>query len=159
MPATVDVTTPSDLEIRVTRTFDAPAQLIFDFHTKPEHVQRWLLGPPGWSMPVCDIDLRVGGRYRYVWRSDENGREFGVQGEYREIAAPEHIVHIETMDGMECETLCTLTLAESGARTTLIMTMLFPTKEARDNALESGMTDGMSVSYERLESVLNEKTG
>ena len=138
MPATVVVTTPSDREICVTRTFDAPAQLIFDYHTKAEHVQKWLLGPPGWSMPVCEIDLRVGGRYRYVWRSDENGTEFGVRGEYREIAAPERIVHTETMDGMDGEVLCTQTLVESGARTTMSLTMVFASKEARDGALESG---------------------
>ena|ERR1700736_540999 len=158
MPATVDVTTPSDREIQVTRTFDAPAQLIFDFHTKPEHVQKWLLGPPGWSMPVCDIDLTVGGRYRYVWRNDDNGAEFGTHGEFREIAAPRRLVHSESMDGTEGEALCTLTFAESGGRTTLSTTMRFPTSEARDRALQSGMTDGMSVSYERLETVLNEKT-
>jgi uncharacterized protein YndB with AHSA1/START domain len=159
MPATVDVTTPSDREIRVTRTFDAPAELIFNFHTKAEHVQKWLLGPPGWSMPVCNIDLRVGGHYQYVWRNDDNGAEFGARGEYREIAAPQRLVHSESMDGTEGEALCTLTFVESGGRTTLTTTMLFPSKEARDQALQSGMTDGMSVSYERLESVLNDNIG
>ena len=159
MPTTVEVTTPSDREIRVTRTFDAPARLIFDYHTKAEYVQKWLLGPPGWSMPVCDIDLRVGGRYHYVWRNDDDGAEFGARGEYREIAAPERLVHSESMDGAEGEALCTVTFVESGARTTLSTTMLFASKDARDEALQSGMTDGMSVSYERLEAVVNEKTG
>ena len=155
MPVTVDVTTPSEREIRVTRTFDAPARLVFDFHTKAEHVQKWLLGPPGWSMPVCDIDLRVGGRYQYVWRNDDSGAEFGARGEYREITAPERLVHSERMDGTEGEALCTLTFVESGARTTLSTTMLFSSKDARDEALQSGMTDGMAVSYERMEEVMS----
>jgi uncharacterized protein YndB with AHSA1/START domain len=135
----------------VTRSFDAPAQVVFDFHTKPEHVQKWLLGPPGWSMPVCEIDLRVGGHYRYVWRNDENGVEFGVRGEFREIDAPARLVHTEMMDGRDGEALCTLTLAESAERTTLQMSMLFSSRAERDAALESGMTDGMSLSYDRLE--------
>jgi uncharacterized protein YndB with AHSA1/START domain len=159
MPATVEVTTPSDREIRVTRTFAAPARLIFDYHTKAEHVQKWLLGPPGWSMPVCEIDLSVGGRYRYVWRNDDNGTEFGVRGEYREIAAPDRLVHTETMDGMNGDVLCTQTFVESGARTTMILAMLFDSKEARDEALQSGMTDGMAVSYDRLAEAVHETTG
>jgi len=157
MPTTVDVTTPSDREIAVTRSFDAPAQLIFDCHTRPEYVQRWLLGPPDWSMPVCEIDLRAGGRYRYVWRNDAGEGEFGVQGEYREISAPGRLVHTETMDGTEGEALCTLTLVDQDGRTTLTTNMLFPSREIRDQALESGMTDGMSTSYDRLEDVLGEK--
>jgi uncharacterized protein YndB with AHSA1/START domain len=155
MPATVDVTMPSDREIKVTRTFDAPARLVFDFHTKAEHVQRWLLGPPGWSMPVCEIDLRPGGRYRYVWRNDETGVEFGVRGEYREITAPTRLVHSETMDGREGEVSCTQTFVETAGRTTFTIIMRFPSKEVRDEALQSGMTDGMSVSYDRLDAFMN----
>ncbi|MDQ3809254.1 MAG: SRPBCC domain-containing protein, partial [Chloroflexota bacterium] len=109
----IDVTTPSDREIRVTRVFDAPRSLIFDCHTKPDLVRRWLLGPPGWSMPVCEIDLRVGGQYRYVWRNDVDGREFSIGGEYREVVPPERIVHTERYEGDEGgeggEALSTLT--------------------------------------------------
>ena len=150
MPSGIVVTTPSEREIRVTRSFAAPARLVFDFHTKPEHLKKWLLGPPGWSMPVCEIDLRAGGRYRYLWRSDENGREFGVQGQFREVSAPTRIVHTESMDGRPGEALCTLELSESANQTELTLTMQFASKEERDAALESGMTDGMSVSYDRL---------
>ncbi len=157
MPAPVDVTTPSEREITVTRTFEAPAQLVFEFHTKVEHVQNWLLGPPGWSMPTCEIDLRAGGRYRYVWRSDTDGDEFGVRGEFREITAPVRLVHTEIMDGFAGETLCTMTLVQSGARTTLSTAMLFASKEARDMALQSGMTNGMSTSYDRLEEFMNQR--
>jgi uncharacterized protein YndB with AHSA1/START domain len=154
MPSTVVVTTPSSREICVTRRFDASARLVFDFHTKSEHVQKWLLGPPGWSMPICEIDLRAGGRYRYVWRNDKDGTEFGVQGEFREISAPERFVHTEAMDGMPGEALCTYALADTDGGSTLTVTMVFESQEERDAALESGMTDGMSASYGRLEEIL-----
>jgi uncharacterized protein YndB with AHSA1/START domain len=162
MPHPIDVILPSDREIRVTRAFDAPRDLIWDCHTKPELVRRWMLGPDGWSMPVCDIDLRVGGRYRYVWRSDADGSEFGFRGQYREVVAPERIVHTEGFDGVEAdaggEALCTLTLAGRGGSTTLTYSMVFPTSEVRDQALQTGMTDGMAAGYDRLEQVIAEQT-
>src|SRR5258705_3667249 len=128
----VDVTTPSASEIKVTRVFNAPAKLVFDCHTKAKLVQRWLLGPPGWSMPVCEIDLKVGGSYRYVWRNDSSGAEFGTRGKFLEIDAPGRIVHSETMDGMECEAIATMTLVEIGGGTTLTMLLRFPTPTTRD---------------------------
>ncbi|KFL26757.1 hypothetical protein JP74_11755 [Devosia sp. 17-2-E-8] len=154
MNIAVDVTRPSETEVAVTRVFEAPARLVFDFHTRPEHVRRWLLGPEGWSMPVCDIDLRVGGSYRYVWRNDADGSQFGTTGVYREIVVPSRIVHTERMEGFDGECLCTLTLIEKGAHTTLTYTLKFESKEARDGALATGMTDGMGMSYGRLEEVL-----
>lgn len=153
MPSTLDVSTPSEREIRVTRTFDAPPDLIFECHTKPEYLQKWLLGPPGWSMPVCEVDLRAVGHYRYVWRNDEDGKEFGVQGEFREVVAPERIVNVERMDGVPGEALCTATFERSGDGTRFTITMQFESKELRDGALESGMTDGMAMSYDRLDDV------
>jgi uncharacterized protein YndB with AHSA1/START domain len=163
MPRTVDVTTPSDREVRVTRVFDAPRTLIWDCHTKPELLRRWLLGPDGWTMPVCEIDLRVGGQYRYMWRSDADGSEFGFRGQYREIAKPERIVTTERMDGAPDvdanNALNTLILEERGGRTTLTHTMVFPTAEIRDQALQTGMTDGMAASYDRLEKVIEEERG
>ena len=89
--------TPSDREVVITRAFDAPRELVFDCHTKPDLVRRWLLGPPGWTMPVCDIDLRVGGRYRYVWRGPD-GEELGMGGIYRLIERPERIDTRELFD-------------------------------------------------------------
>lgn len=156
MSTKLEVTTPSEREICVTRAFDAPPGLVFECHTQPELVKRWLLGPPGWSMPVCEIDLRAGGRYRYVWRSADKGTEFGVQGEFREVHPPERIINIETMDGVPGEALCTTIFATSGDGTLFTLTMQFESQELRDSALESGMTDGMSMSYERLDDISKE---
>lgn len=159
MPANLSVTTPSDLEIVMTRVFDAPAKLLFDCHTKPEYVKRWLLGPPGWSMPVCDIDLRVGGRYRFLWRSDDKSAEFGSQGVYREIVEPTRVVNTESMDGWDGESINTLAFSESDGKTTLVSSMLFASKEVRDQALQSGMSEGVAASYDRLEDFMKEKVG
>lgn len=155
MTSTLTVTTPSECEIRVSRKFDAPHALVFDFHTKPEYVKRWLLGPPGWTMPVCEIDLSVGGKYRYRWRSDADGREFGVQGQFLEVVSPERIVNIETMEGMPGETTVTMTFEDSDGGTLLTVNMLFDSRQTRDIALETGMTDGMAMSYDRLQEDLN----
>jgi uncharacterized protein YndB with AHSA1/START domain len=154
MPSRLEFATPSEREIRVARTFNAPAELVFECHTKPEYLKKWLLGPPGWSMPICDVDLTVGGRYRYVWRNDVDGNEFGVQGEFREIDGPHRIVHTESMDGVPGEALCTTTFTESGSQTQFTLTMLFESRQARDGALESGMTEGMSMSYDRMQDLV-----
>src|ERR1700678_2882524 len=92
------IATPSDREIVMTRVVRAPRALVFDAFTKPELIKRWLLGPDGWSMPVCVVDLRVGGTIKYRWRSDEDGREFGLEGAFREIVRPERLVHDELFD-------------------------------------------------------------
>src|SRR6266567_3677248 len=94
----LQLTAPGEREIVMTRVFDAPRKLVFDAFAKPELLRRWLLGPPGWSMPVCEIDLRVGGAYRYVWRRDKDGTEMGMGGVYREIVAPERVVATEKFD-------------------------------------------------------------
>lgn len=150
----VDVTMPSDREIRVTRTFDAPRELVFECHTRPELLKRWLLGPPGWTMPVCEVDLRVGGKYLYTWRNDADGSEFSIGGVHREIVPPERIVTLESFMGDEA--LNTLTLEEKDGRTTLVQTMQFENREKRDQALKTGMTDGMATSYDRLEALMEE---
>ena len=153
---TLKVTTPSDREIAMTRDFDAPRELVFDAFTKPELVQRWLLGPPGWSMPVCQIDLKVGGTYRYVWRNESDEREMGMGGVYHEIAAPERIVHTEKFDDpwYQGEALVTTVFDEKGGRTTVTQTMLMESREARDGVLASGMESGVEVSYDRLDKLL-----
>src|ERR1700709_1968361 len=100
MSAKLEFTTPSDREIRFTRSFEAPRELVWRCHTEPALVRRWLLGPPGWTMPVCEIDLRVGGRYRYRWRNDTSGHEFEIVGEFQGIRQPEQIDTVERMEGM-----------------------------------------------------------
>src|SRR5689334_23415386 len=91
------LTTPGERELVMTRVFDAPRKLVFDAHTQPQLVRRWLLGPPGWSMPVCEIDLRVGGKYRYVWHN-EDGCEMGMGGNFTEIVPNQRIVNTERFD-------------------------------------------------------------
>lgn len=157
MPKPVAVTTPSDREITVVRVFDAPRDFIWGCHTRPELVKRWMLGPPGWTMPVCEIDLRVGGAYRYVWRNDADGTSFGAHGVHREIVAPERIVTTQSMDGFDGEAINTLELAEAGGLTTLTINMCFPSTEHRDGALRSGMSDGMAMGYDRLETIAHEQ--
>ena len=153
---TLKVTTPSDREIAMTRVFDAPPRLVFDALTRPELVKRWLLGPPGWSMPVCEIDLKVGGAYRYVWRHDRDGREMGMGGVLREIVPPERIVATESFDESwyPGEALVTNVLVEQGGTTTLTLTILYESREARDTALKSNMEQGVAASYDRLAELL-----
>ncbi len=152
------LTTPSDREIQVTRTFDAPRKLIFDALTKPELVKRWLLGPPGWSMPICEIDLRVGGAYRYLWRFESSGNEMGMRGVFKEIAAPERLVATEKFDEAwyAGEALDTTVLVEKDGKTTMTLTVLYESKDARDTATRSGMEQGMAMGYNRLEEMLPE---
>lgn len=149
------LTTRGDREIVMTRTLDAPRKLVFDAFTKPELVKQWLLGPPGWSMPVCEIDLRVGGSYRYVWRK-AGLPDMGMGGVYREIVPPEKIVSTETFDQAwyPGEAVGTLLLVEQGGKTTVTQTVLYQSKEARDGILKSGMETGVAASYNRLAELL-----
>jgi uncharacterized protein YndB with AHSA1/START domain len=143
-------------EIVMTRVFDAPRKLVFDAFTKPELLKQWLLGPPGWSMPVCEIDLRIGGRYRYVWRRDTDGTEMGCGGVYREIVPLERLVHTERFDNpwYPGESLITTVLDEQRGKTTLTATMLYESRDARDGILKSGMESGVAASYDRLAELL-----
>jgi uncharacterized protein YndB with AHSA1/START domain len=143
-------------EIVMTRTFDAPRDLVFEALTTPALVQRWLLGPPGWSMPVCEIDLRVGGAYRYVWRRDSDGTEMGVGGIFREIVPPERLSHTERFDmaWYPGEALITTVLAEQAGKTAFTATLLYASQEARDGVLKSDMERGVAASYDRLEEIL-----
>ncbi len=142
-------TTPSDRELAATRVFDAPRQLVWDAWTSPEHVPNWMLGPEGWTMPVCEIDLRPGSAWHFAWRQAD-GTEMEMRGEYREITPPERLVCTESWGGDWPETINTLTLSEEDGKTTMTQTVLYPSKEARDAALETGMKDGVSLSFDRL---------
>jgi uncharacterized protein YndB with AHSA1/START domain len=155
-PGNLKLATRGDREIVMTRDFDAPRTLVFDAFTKPELVKQWLLGPPGWTMPVCEIDLRVAGAYRYMWRNAANGNEMGMGGLYREIAAPERIVATEKFDEAwyPGEAVGTLVLVEQGGKTTLTQTVVYESREARDAVLKSGMEKGVAASYDRLAELL-----
>jgi uncharacterized protein YndB with AHSA1/START domain len=154
---TLKLTTPSDREIVITRVFDAPRTLVFDTMSKADLLKRWLFGPPGWSMVVCENDLKVGGTFRHVWRGPD-GSEMAMRGVYREIVPPERIVRTESFEfGCESqagEQLATLLLTEQGGKTTLTLTLLYPSKEARDATIASGMERGVAASYDRLAELL-----
>jgi uncharacterized protein YndB with AHSA1/START domain len=155
-PDSFTVSTPTDREIQVTRDFHAPRQLIFDAFTKPELVRRWLLGPEGWTMPVCEIDLKVGGAYRYVWRK-AGVKDMGMGGIFREIAVPERLVATEKFDESwyPGDALDTTVFVEKGDITGIAITIRYESKEARDTARRSGMEHGMAAGYNRLEEQLS----
>jgi uncharacterized protein YndB with AHSA1/START domain len=152
----LEITTPSDREIAMTRVFDAPRQLVFDAHTKPELVRRWLGFRAGWTMPVCEIDLRVGGSYRYVWEKNDGTYRMGMGGVYREIVAPERIVNTEKFDDAwyPGDAIDTLTLVERNGKTTLTMTVKYASKEARDGVIKSPAASGVAESFDNLEALL-----
>lgn len=154
-PDSFTVTTPSDREIEIKRSFAATPAMLFDAFTKPELVRRWLLGPQGWTMPVCDIDLRVGGAFRYVWRKD-GVKDMGMGGVFREIVPASKLVNTEVFDDAwypgEAEN--TTTFVEKGATTEVAITVRYQSKEARDTASRSGMERGMIAGFDRLEELL-----
>ena len=149
------VTTPSDREVAMSRVFDAPRRLVFDAYTKCEYLKRWLGVFGGWSLDVCTIDLRVGGSYRYLWRNVD-GSEMGLGGIYRELVIGERIVATGKFDESwyEGEAVDTTTFAETDGKTTLTVTVLYASKSARDVALKSGMTDGMTAGFDTLAELL-----
>lgn len=147
------IDTPSDREVVITRLVDAPRALVFEAHTSPQHVPNWLLGPDGWTMPVCEIDLRPGGTWHFVWRK-ANGAEMGMRGSYLEVVAPERLVSTESWGADWPETTNTLVLTDMGGRTLITLTILYPSKAARDAALQTGMKDGVTRSYDRLDRYL-----
>jgi uncharacterized protein YndB with AHSA1/START domain len=153
----LQVTARGEREIVMTRDFDAPRQLVFDALTKPELLKRWLGVFGGWSMAVCEIDLKVGGSYRYLWRGPA-GAEMGMRGVYREIVRPERIVSTEKFDESwyPGDAVGTAVLVERGGKTTLTTTVLYSSKEARDGVLKSPMESGVSQGYNALDALLAE---
>jgi uncharacterized protein YndB with AHSA1/START domain len=154
------VTLPNDRDVVVVRKFSAPRPLVFDAWTKPELVSRWLLGPPGWTMPVCEMDVRVGGRFRWRWRNEE-GAEFGFSGVFKEVARPSRLVHTEIYEpgdvgGEMGEALVTAVLTEKAGVTTHTMTIRYASQQVRDAVLKTGMTDGMEMSFQKLDALLAE---
>lgn len=153
--ATLEITTPSDTEVAITRVFNAPRDLVFDAWTTPELLVRWLGVHDGWTFPVCEVDLRVGGKYRFVWRGP-GGKEMGMGGVYKEIARPTRLISTEKFDEAwyPGEAIDTLTLTERDGRTTSVLTMKLETKEARDGVLRSGMETGLESGYAKLDELL-----
>jgi uncharacterized protein YndB with AHSA1/START domain len=149
---TLQVTTPTDREIVLTRVFDAPRRLVFDAFTKPELLKRWF-GPRGWSLVVCEVDLKVGGTFRFVLRG-RNGTDMGMRGVYREIVPPERSVHSESFDDYPGESLVPAVLVEQGGKTTLTATVLYFSQEVRDAVIKSGMEHGAAESYDKLAELL-----
>ena len=155
-PDSFKMSTRGDREIVVTREFEAPRRLVFDAFTKPELVRRWLLGPPGWTMPLCEIDLRVGGAYRYAWRSEKDGAQMAMGGVFREVILFERLVATEKFDDAwyPGEALNTTVFTETRGVTRTSITVFYESKEARDTARRSGMEHGIAAGYDRLESLL-----
>ena len=157
------VSKPSDHEVKVVRSFKAPRDLVYKAYTTPELVKRWLLGPPGWSMPVCEMDVRVGGKFTWRWRSDEGGKEFGFYGVFNEVNAPAKLVNTEYYDAgdvggdMGDGALVTVELVEDKGFTTMTTVMDYKTKQACDAAVSTGMTDGMEQSYRLLDELLTKR--
>lgn len=145
-----------ELEIVMRRVFNAPRHLVYRALTEPALIQRWLLGPDGWTMPVCTVDLRVGGKYRYVWKKDKTGEEMGMGGVFREIVPDQTIVCTEVFDHAwyPGEGLNTTSLSESDGTTTMDVVMQYATREARDGVLKSPMESGVEASYNRLADML-----
>jgi uncharacterized protein YndB with AHSA1/START domain len=154
------VTTPSDREIAMTRAFDAPRPLVFDAWTKPELLKRWLGVFGGWTFAVCEVDLRVGGKYRYVWRGAD-GKEMGMGGVFREIVRPERIVCTEKFDESwyPGDAVDTTVFVEKDGGTTVTTTVLYASKDARDGVLKSPMEGGVAKSYDKLAEVLASMPG
>jgi uncharacterized protein YndB with AHSA1/START domain len=152
---TLQITTPSEREIAMTRVFDAPRHLVFEAYTKPELLKRWLGVRNGWTLDVCEIDLRVGGRYRYVWRG-ANGQEMGMGGVFLEIEPPERIVSTEAFDNpwYPGEAVGTVLLVEQDGKTTLTLSVLYQSQEARDGILQTPMAEGVGESFDKLAEVL-----
>ena len=164
MNAKAQVSLPSDSEVEVTRDFKAPRTLVWQAHVDPKLMQRWLVGYPGWTMPVCDMDVSPGGKYRWRWRADEDAKEFAFFGEFKEVNKPELLSLHQYYDpgdlgfGMPSDNPCKIrnSFIEKNGITTLTTRMDFSPKEARDAAVSTGMTDGMEVNYEGLDRIFAE---
>jgi uncharacterized protein YndB with AHSA1/START domain len=151
----LNVTAKGDREIVMTRSFAAPRGMVYDALTRPALIKRWLGVFGGWTMPVCEVDLRVGGRYRYLWRGP-NGEEMGMGGVYRELVPSKRIVSTEKFDQSwyPGEAVGTAVFDEQDGTTTLTITVLYDSRDARDTVLKSPMEQGAGASYDNLEKFL-----
>ncbi|MEO8531258.1 MAG: SRPBCC domain-containing protein [Deltaproteobacteria bacterium] len=149
------LTTEDDTKVVVTRRFAAPPERVFDAHTTPDLLQKWCLGPDGWTMPVCICNAVPGGAMRYEWSNGEGG--FHLTGEFVDVERPSRIVHIERMhlpDPTPDNRVETLFKDDGAGGTLMVMTMTLPDAATREQMLATGMEHGMEASYARLESLL-----
>ena len=149
---TLKVSLPTEREVVMTRAFDAPRRLVFDALTKPELLKRWF-GPRGWSLVVCEADLKVAGAWRWVLRGPD-GRDMGMRGVYQEIKPPERLVSTESFDDYPGESLNTLILSEEDGKTTFTITVRYSSQEIRDAVIKSGMEHGAAECYDKLAEML-----
>lgn len=149
---TLKVALKGDREVVLTRVFNAPRAMVYDALTKPELIRRWF-GPHGWNIETCEVDLRVGGKWRYTMKGPGN-QSMGMYGEYRQLNRPDGLVHTENFDDFPGEAIVTTQLIEENGKTTLIGTVLSATKEIRDNVVASGMEHGAAETYDRLADLL-----
>jgi len=151
----MQLSTPSDREIFMTRVFNAPKQLVFEAYTKPELVKQWLGVHNGWQMTLCEIDLRVGGKYRYGWQGP-TGMKMAMGGVYKEVVAPERIVATEQFDDpwYPGGAVGTVTFVEHGGKTTLAMSVEYDSKASRDAVLKTPMESGVSAGFDKLAEIL-----
>jgi uncharacterized protein YndB with AHSA1/START domain len=154
-PATFAVTTPDDVSIVVRREFGAPARRVWRAMTEPDHLRRWL-GSPEFPLTTCEMDVRVGGRYRWVFASGE--RSMGVSGSFDEVDSPVRMVTTEQFDDFPGPSVNSLLLAErDDGRTAMTLDIRYPDRATRDGWVASGMTEGLSLGYDRLDEVLAEQ--
>lgn len=157
-PKGLQISTPTDTTIVLTRTFQAPRRLVWEAMTEPQRMRRWMLPPPGWTLTVCVCEARIGGALSLAWKNDEADPYMTLQGKFTEVVLHERMVHTETMKlgsgevvGRQVETH---EFAEKGGTTTMRITQVYESKEARDEALASGMDQGMEAGYQQLDAML-----
>lgn len=150
---------PTNTEIEFTRNFEALSGLVFDAMTTCEHMPNWMTGPEGWIMNLCEVNLRFAGQCRWGWQKGESGASMQIIGVYQEVGRPNRVVHTENWGEPWPEALNTLELTEGHGKTSMNLTVRYPSKADRDAALETGMMDGMSMSYDRLDQILARKNG
>jgi uncharacterized protein YndB with AHSA1/START domain len=152
----MNISTPSDTELSIQRTFDAPRAKVFAAITTPETIRHWLSGPPGWTMTECALEPKAGTAYRFAWRNGDNGPTMGLGGTVTEAVVPERLVATEKFDESwyPGEARISQSLSEADGKTTLTITMRYPAKDVRDGVLNSGMTTGMQMNYDRLAALL-----
>jgi uncharacterized protein YndB with AHSA1/START domain len=157
-PAGLQISTPTDTTIVITRTFNAPRRLVWEAFTVPDKMRRWMLPPPGWTLTVCECEARVGGALRLAWKSEEADPAMTLQGVFTEVVLHERMVHTETMEftgvGVVGSLVETHEFAEKGGVTTMRITQAYDSKDARDGAVASGMDQGMEAGYKQLDAML-----